>query len=170
MSGSPAVFHEAQAFRLTRVSLMVAIPPAAMSLLLIWQVILGHPWGKDPISNANVIAWTIFLWLVYIRLVTVRLVTDVRPGEVSVAMRGLWRSRRVPLTEIASAQIVQFDAARDWGGYGIRTTRRGTAYIAGGSRGVSLKLVKGGTLVIGSQCPEELLSAIHRQRARPAGA
>ena len=155
-------FHEVQSFRLKRQRILLAIPPVAMLLLLLWQVILGHPWGRRPMSNAGVIGWTIFLWLVYLRLVTVRLVTEVRPAELSVAMRGLWRKRRISLSEIAEAEAVTYDAGRDWGGYGVRSTRRGTAYIAGGNRGVRLQLVKGGTILIGSQCPEELLSAINR--------
>jgi len=143
-----------------RVRILVAIPPVLMLLLLIWQVILGHPWGKQPLSKASVIGWTIFLWLVYLRLVTVRLVTEVRPGEVSVVMRGFWRERHIPLAEIKAAKAVTYDAARDWGGYGIRTTRRGQAYIAGGNRGVQLQLVKGGMVLIGSERPEEMVSAI----------
>lgn len=157
-----AVFHEVQTFRLMRLRILLAIPPAAMLLLVIWQVVLGHPWGKQPMSNAALIGWTVFLWLVYFRLVTVRLVTDVRPGELSVAMRGLWRERRVPLGEIKSAKTVTFDPVRDYGGYGIRVTRHGTAYIAGGNRGARLELVKGGALLIGSGRPEELVSAITR--------
>ncbi len=147
-----------------RLRLLVAIPPVSMLLLVIWQVVLGHPWGKQPISNAGVIGWTVFLWLVYFRLVTVRLVTNVRPGELSVAMRGLWRERRIPLGKIKSAETVTYDPVRDWGGYGIRITRRGTAYIAGGNRGVRLELVKGGAILVGSGRPEELVSAIRSQR------
>ena len=125
-------------------------------------MILGHPWGKQPhVERPASIGWTIFLWLVYLRLVTVRLVTDVRSGELAVAMRGLWRERRIPLNEIKSAKAVTYDPARDYGGYGIRTTRRGTAYIAGGNRGVRLELAKGGTVLIGSARPEELAAAIH---------
>lgn len=159
-----AVFQEVQSFRLMRLRLLVAIPPVSMLLLVIWQVVLGHPWGKQPISNAGVIGWTVFLWLVYFRLVTVRLVTNVRPGELSVAMRGLWRERRIPLGKIKSAETVTYDPVRDWGGYGIRITRRGTAYIAGGNRGVRLELVKGGAILVGSGRPEELVSAIRSQR------
>lgn len=159
-----AEFHEVQSLRLTRLRVLVAIPPASMLLLVVWQVFLGHPWGKQPVSNASVIGWTVFLWLVYFRLVTVRLVTDVRPGELSVAMRGLWRERRIPLGEIKSAETVTYDPVRDYGGYGVRITRRGTAYIAGGHRGVRLELVKGGAVLIGSQRPDELVSAITRQR------
>ena len=161
MNGRPRnLFHEEQSFRLTRLRIMLAIPPAAMMLLLIWQVVLGHRWGKQPMSNASVIGWTVFLCLVYLRLVTVRLVTDVRPGELTVAMRGFWRKSRFVLSQIKAAKIVTYDAAHDFGGYGIRTTRRAKAYIAGGGRGVRLELAQGGVVVIGSERPEELISAI----------
>ena len=133
-----------------------------MLLILVWQVLLGHPWGTKPVSNASVIGWTVFLWLVYLRLVTVRLITHVRPGELSVGMRGFWRARHIPLNEIKSAKMVTYDAARDWGGYGIRVTGRGKAYIAGGDSGVRLELVKGGAILIGSARPDELLAAINR--------
>jgi hypothetical protein len=161
---SPAqpLFREQQSFRQRRIRILLAIPPAAMLLLLVWQVILGHPWGTKPLSNAGVIGWTVFLWLVYLRLVTVRLVTHVGPSELSVAMRGLWRERHIPLNEIKSAKVVVYDAARDYGGYGIRTARRGKAYIAGSNRGVRLELVKGGAVLIGSARSEELLAAINR--------
>jgi hypothetical protein len=156
------LFREVQSFRVTRLRILLAIPPASMLLLLVWQVILGHPWGKHPMSNASIIGWEIFLWVVYLRLVTVRLVTEVHPHEISVAMRGFWRERHILLSEIKAVEVIGYDAARDWGGYGIRTTRRGKAYIAGANRGVRLKLVKGGMIVIGSERPEELVSAINR--------
>ncbi len=145
-----------------RLRILLSIPPVVMLTLVVWQVILGHPWGKQPMSNASVVGWTVFLWLVYFRLVTVRLVTDVWPGELSVAMRGLWRDRRIPLGEIKSAKTVTYDPVRDWGGYGIRTTPRGKAYIAGGNRGIRIELIKGGVILIGSERPEELASAINR--------
>lgn len=157
---STTIFHEEQKFRLKRQRVLLAIPPVSMTLLVIWQVILGHPWGKQPLSNNSVIGWTIFLWLVYLRLVTVRLVTEVREGDLAVAMRGLWRARRIPLREVKSAKTVRYDPERDYGGYGIRTMRSGTAYIAGGNGGVRLELAKGNTVLIGSERPEELLSAI----------
>jgi len=161
-SAAQPLFREEQIFRQRRVRILLAIPPAAMLVILVWQVILGHPWGTKPMSNASVIGWTVFLWLVYLRLVTVRLVTHVVPGEVAVGMRGLWREKRIPVSEIKSAKVVTYDAARDYGGYGIRATRRGKAYIAGGDRGVRLELAKGGAVLIGSARPEELLAAINR--------
>lgn len=128
--------------------------------LLIWQVLLGHPWGKHSMSNGDVIGWTVFLWLIYLRLITVRLVTEVRQGELIVAMRGLWRLRRVPLDRIRSVETITHDIARDYGGYGFRSIRGGKAYVAGGSRGVRVTLAGGEKLVVGSQRPDELAGAL----------
>lgn len=160
---SEPLFHEVQSIRLARLRVLLAIPPLAMLVLLVWQVILGHPWGATPLSDASVIGWTLFLWLVYLRLVTVRLVTDIRSGRLSVAMRRFWRERYIPVKEIKSAKVISYDPGRDYGGYGIRTTRRGKAYIAGGNRGVRLELVNGGAVLIGSERPEELASVISSQ-------
>jgi len=158
MSGaSEPLFHEEQSLRRRRLLILTAIPPLILSLLAVWQVGLGHPWGKQPMSNAAIIGWTIFLWLIYLRLITVKLVTEVR---------GLWRSYSVALPAIKSARPVSFDPARDWGGYGARSSSRGRAFIAAGTRGVELELTRGGIVVVGSQRPDELARSITEQLAR----
>jgi hypothetical protein len=154
------LFYEEQPFRQLRLRILTAIPPVLMTLLSIWQVGVGHHWGSESMSNSSVIGWSIFLWIVYLRLITVKLVTEVRPGELRILMRGLWRSYRIPLSRVKSAAAVTFDAARDWGGYGIRSTSRGTAYLADGSEGVELEMASGGVLVIGSHRSAELARAI----------
>jgi hypothetical protein len=156
----PIVFREVQRFPLRRMALALASPPFFLLGLLIWQVVLGHTWGKHPMSNGDVIGWTVFLWLIYFRLITVRLVTEVRQGELIVAMRGLWRLRRVPLAGIRSVETITHDVAREYGGYGFRSTREGKAYVAGGSRGVRVTLAGGEKLVVGTQRPDELAAAI----------
>jgi hypothetical protein len=142
----------------------LASPPTFMLGLLIWQVILGHKWGEHPMSNADVVVWTVFLWLIYFRLLTVRLVTEVRAGELLIKMRGLRRLRRVPLDRIQSVEIVSHDIVRDYGGYGIRSTREGKAYVASGGQGVRVTLATGERLVVGSQRSGELAAAL-----RPSG-
>src|ERR1700680_5291981 len=102
------VFYEKQFFRLPFMRLLVAFPPGLLSLFVLWQVILGHPWGRRQMSNAGLVGWTMFLWLVYLHLVFVRFVTEVRPHELLVSMRGVWRSRRVTLTDIRSVEVHRF--------------------------------------------------------------
>jgi hypothetical protein len=153
-------FYEKQSLPLRRVAIALLVPPCIMLGLLIWQVVLGHPWGKNPMSSGNVIGWSVFLWLIYFRLITVRLVTEVRDGTLVVSMRGLWRSRRIPLADILSAETVIFDPERDYGGFGIRSNREGKAYIASGRQGVRLKLTNGAIFVVGSQRPGELAGVL----------
>ena len=79
-------------------------------------------------------------------------------------MRGLWRSRRVPLDSIQSVEAITHDIARDYGGYGIRSTRDGKAYVAGGSQAVRMTLDGREKVVVGSQRPDELAAAVRAQR------
>jgi hypothetical protein len=102
----------------------------------------------------------VFLWLIYFRLITVRLVTEVRPGELRIAMRGLWRLRRVPLNGMQSVETITHDIARDYGGYGIRDIRGGKAYVARGQQGVRITLASGEKVVVGSERPDELAAAV----------
>lgn len=153
-------FHEVQRLPLKRTAVALAVPPAAMTLILVWQVILGHTWAKYAVSNANIVGWTVFLWLVYIRLLTVRLVTDVQNRELIIRLRGLWRKRRIPASDIAEVEVAAFDPERDFGGYGIRPIRGGTAYLSSGGQGVRVRLKKGSMVVISSQRPERLAAIL----------
>ena len=65
-SKSEPLFYEEQPFRQLRLRILTAIPPVVMTLLAIWQVGLGHRWGKQPMSNGSVIGWAVFLWLIYL--------------------------------------------------------------------------------------------------------
>lgn len=159
MHGGP-IFHEVQKFPLRRTAVAVIIPPCAMLGLLIYQVVLGHPWGNHPMSNASIIGWTVFLWALYARLLTVRLGTDVRDGELILAMRGMWRRWRIPLADITSAEEISFDPVRDFGGFGIRSGRAATSYIASSHEGVLVRLSSGKTVVVGSERPAELVAAL----------
>ncbi|MGD0436863.1 MAG: hypothetical protein ABSB86_10380 [Bryobacteraceae bacterium] len=154
------MFREVQRFPLRRIAVALASPPLFMLGLLIWQVVLGHTWGKHPMSNGDVIGWTVFLCLIYLRLITVRLVTEVRQRELVIGMRGLWRLRRIPLDRIRSVETITQDIARDYGGYGIRFARGGKAYIAGSGGGLRVTLAGGEKLVLGSARPDELAAAL----------
>jgi hypothetical protein len=133
---APVLFHEEQAFRQRYAKLALATPPAALIFVTCRQLVWHHPWGNPPVSNGGLLFLTILLVLVYVRLITVRLVTDLRPTEIAVALRGLWRKRRISLNQVRAARAVKYDPIRDFGGYGIRSGVRGQAYIASGSGGV----------------------------------
>jgi len=161
MAKSAAVlFHEEQAFRQWHAMVVLAMPPAGLIFITLRQMVWHHPFGTPPVSDGGLIFLTALSLVVYLRLVTVRLVTDVRPAEIVVALRGLWRKRRISLGEVRAAKPVEYDPVQDFGGYGFRSGQRGRAYIARGNRGVELELEDGKKVVIGSQAPARLARQI----------
>jgi hypothetical protein len=64
---------------------------------------------------------------------------------------------------VQKIEVVTYRPFRDFGGWGIRAGRNGErALCARGDRGVRLELLDGTRLLIGSQTPEALATAIER--------
>jgi hypothetical protein len=159
-TGAPLLFQEKQAFRQRHAKLALATPPAAILFVTLRQLVWHRPWGSPPVSNGDLLFLSVLLVVVYARLVTVRLVTELRPSEIAVGLRGLWRKRKIPLEQVRAAREVQYDPMSEFGGYGFRSGRRGKAYIASGTLGVELELRDGRKVLIGSQDPARLAKQI----------
>jgi hypothetical protein len=159
--------------------------PVAAVTIIVWyefaqQVVLGHPQGDEPIPNW--LAWVLtlvfgfgFPAVGYL----VRLITEVRPGELVVRLYP-FRRVTIPTDAIGKAKVREYSPIREYGGFGVRVSRaNGRAYNAYGSMGVQLELKNGALVLVGSQRPQELISAIQtagyepedvkpaRKRARP---
>jgi hypothetical protein len=160
MARPPVIFHEEQPFRQRYGKMALATPPGALLFVTIRQLVWHHPWGNPAVSNGELVFLSVLLVLVYVRLITVRLVTDLWPTKIAVGLRGLWRRRTISLYQVRTARAVEYDAIRDFGGYGVRSGLRGEAYIARGSRAVELVLQDGRRILIGSQDPARLARQI----------
>lgn len=153
-------FYESQKFPLRRAAIALLVPPSIMTILLLWQVVLGHHWKGQSLSNGDTIFWTIFLWLVYLRLTTVRLITKINARQLDVKLRGLFRRRRIPLADIRNVKTITLDPVRDYGGYGIRSAPHGKAWLADSTSAVSLELADGQSLIIGTAKPTQFAAAL----------
>lgn len=158
------LFRERQRFPLGARAIALAMPPAALLFLCLRQLVWHHPWGNPPMSNGGIVFLTVLVFLVFLRLISVHLRTELTPERLSVAMKGLFRRTRIPLVDVVKAEAVDYDAAAEYGGYGIRDGPRGKAYIATGARAVQLWLRDGREFLIGSQRPEELARTINKAR------
>ena len=69
-------------------------PSAAFLLLLIWQVILGHPTGLGHFATATSSAGHLSL-AGYLRLITMKLITEIHAGDLHLSMHGLWSIRKI---------------------------------------------------------------------------
>ena len=167
MAANGAVlFREKQPFRLGYARITLAMPPAILAVISCRQIVWHHPWGNPPITNGNLLFLTILTLVVYLRLITVRLVTELRPEQLSVAMKGFWRRTRIPVADIRTAAAVEYDPVSEYHGYGIRSGPRGQAYIASGNQAVQLELTDGRKLLVGSQLSKELTRKIAEAQRR----
>jgi enoyl-CoA hydratase/carnithine racemase len=99
-----------------------------------------------------------------------RLVTHVGQRRLSVRFVPFHRRpKRIELSDAVSVEAVTYSALRDYGGYGIRSTRHGRAYNVGGNKGVRITFRNGEHLLIGSQRADELASAVELARAAAQG-
>jgi hypothetical protein len=156
----PALFHESQPLGKWHGKLILAMPPAGVIVITCRQLFWRIPWGTPPTSDGGMIFLSVLALLLYIRLVTIRLVTDLDAQELVVRLKGFGRKRTIPLAQIRAVKPAQFDAIRDFGGYGFRSGARGRAYIARGNGAVELELQDGRKVFIGSQQAAQLAKQI----------
>lgn len=98
-------------------------------------------------------------------VLTMRQTTTVSGDTVTVRFGRLYTTR-IPVAEVAKAQAVAYRPVRDYGGWGIKGSRRRRALNTRGYRGVLLTKTDGSTILIGSQKPRELLAALERAGVR----
>jgi hypothetical protein len=97
--------------------------------------------------------------LALLSVLALRQDTRVGPHGVTVRFGFLYRTS-IPTSDIRLAEAVQYRPVRDYGGWGIRGLGRRRALNMRGDRGVLLTRQDGSTLLIGSQRPRELLTAL----------
>lgn len=90
-----------------------------------------------------------------------RLTTTVTPDAVSISYGILYRTK-IPLSEVARAEAIEYSPIRDYGGWGIRGSSRRRALNARGNQGILLTRSDGTTLLVGTQHPRALLDALAR--------
>ncbi len=131
MAANGAVlFREKQPFRLGHARIVLATSWRCWQSSVAAKSSLHHPWGNPLTSNGNLLFLAILTLLVYLRLITVRLVTELRPEQLSVAMKGFWRQTRIPVAEIRTATPVEYDPISEYRGYGVRSGPPGAQPIS----------------------------------------
>jgi hypothetical protein len=160
---SPPLFREVQLFRMW----MFWLPIVVVTCLVWWQfyeqVIRNNPQGTQPLPDWA--AWSISLVFglgLPVFGLTLRLVTELHPGELRMRVFP-FRGGSIPLKDIREAEVRDYSAQREFGGWGVRTTARsGKAYSAYGNQGVQLWLKGEQRTLIGSQRARELVDALGR--------
>lgn len=154
-----ASFHETQRLGTWVFALLGTFAVAGISMAII-QIGTGRPVGNHPMSNAGLLVVVGIISLLFPAFfMLLRLEVQTEFDGVRVLYRPLV-NRLIRYEEIASAQAVTYNPLLEYGGWGIRGFGKKIAYNARGNRGVLVTLKNGGTVLLGSQQPEELEAAI----------
>jgi hypothetical protein len=135
-------FREVQRFR----------QPWLWALLAFVCVVSSVSGGPGGLVVASVIV--LFMW-------SLRLETEVRDDGLYLKLAPLHRSfRHVAWEAIESVESVRYRPLLEYGGWGIRWRPGKLAYNVSGSRGVRLGRPDDRELLVGSQRPDDLATAI----------
>ena len=129
------------------------------------QLYLGQSWGDRPMSDSALVISAAFSFLISAGLTLLfyklKLITEVGPDGVHIRFFPLTR-RKITFDSITSCKARTYRPIREYGGWGIRFSRKGNAYNVSGNWGVQLEFRQGRPLLIGSQRAEELADAINK--------
>ena len=154
------MFYEVQRFgqwwiRAIQGSLFVFFAAAAIR-----QLVFGISVGNKPVSNGWMLTLFVFFGVllpVFFQIITL---------HIMVKRDGLFVKffpfdlKYIHLHEITSCAVQEYRPIADYGGWGIRYGSEGKAYTVSGNKGVMLVFANGKKLLLGSENPENLASAI----------
>ena len=160
---APPLFREVQSFRIWMFWVPIAVVAVLVWYELYQQVFRDNPSGTQPIPDwaAWVLAIVFGVGLPVFGL-ALRLITEVGPADVWVRVFP-FRGTRIPLADIKEAEVRQYSAQREYGGWGVKVTARsGRAYTAFGDVGVQLWLKEEQRVLVGSQRANDLVAALRQ--------
>jgi len=167
-------FRQSWVWALLLASILIElIVMAIFAYGMVKQLAYGQPWGDRPMSDSSL---ALVGGLVILQCVVVgvglplffralKLITEVNADGLHVRFYPLTR-RTIEFFDIRHCEARTYNPVLEYGGWGIRWGRKGTAYNVSGDRGVQLELRNGRRLLIGSQRADELARAIQAEMQR----
>ena len=133
------------------------------------QLLMGEPWGDKPMSDLGL---TIFLLLMGLLIALVNIMIFRAKLEVEVKDNSLyyryfpfvWNWKYIHKDNIKKYEIRQFNALKEFGGYGYRKHffKKTTGLMMKGNQGLALTLHDDSKWIIGTQQPKALEKAMNQ--------
>jgi len=158
-------FKETQKFRQPWIWIIVIIAGLTPVLLfgsgIYHQLIKHQPYGNHPMNDNGLILSFTLVTLLFLLLISLfmalRLLTTIDDKGISYRFFPFhFKYYHINWDEIEKAEVVQYNPIRDYGGWGIRYSRKGKAYNVSGDMGLALTLKNGKHLLIGTQKEQEM--------------
>lgn len=164
-------YRESQNFRQWWMKVVISVNAIGAIIIesyIMRKIVMGtEAEGLPGLLLFQIVA--LFLWSLSLFLYSLRLDTKVDSSGLYVKFRPLHRGWRVFQFEgIQSCETVRYRPLFDYGGWGIRYSRKGKAYTVSGDSGIELVLKRDikRTVIVGSQRSQELSQAVNDNLTR----
>ena len=156
-------FKEEQKFNQWWIWLLIAVCCGIWIWQFVQQIIMGKPFGNNPMSDLGVILTGIFPILVLLLFRLLKLETLIDEEGIKCRFMPFQRKYKtfLPL-DIAKYEVKKYNPLMEYGGWGIRYGRKGTAYNVRGNMGLYLELNNKKNFLIGTQTPDSIRYSIEK--------
>lgn len=158
-------FSETQRFNQWWIALILIGINGIFLFGVYWQVVAGHTFGDNPMSDTGILISSGVLLLLTAGFYAMRMDTVVDRDGIAVRFIPFHqRYKRLAWSDLAKAEIRTYNAFGEFGGWGLRLGGRkaGNAYCVRGNQGLQLEFKNGKRLLIGTQKPALLHTAVHK--------
>ena len=139
---------------------LILIPVGILPFVGVYkQIILGEPFGDNPMSNLGLIIFSVIMILLLGLFAVMKLKTKIDDNEIQMSFFPFLK-KKTKWSEIKKAEVVNYGFL---GGWGIRLcTKYGTVYNIKGNKGLAIELMNGKKYLIGTQKETELNEIIKK--------
>ncbi len=132
------------------------------------QIILGEPWGNNPMSDTGLILMSIFVYAIFIGLIVF---LNAAVLKVKITTEGIYytfppfffKEKNISAAEIQFAEVRKYNPIMEYGGWGVRIgIRKGKAYNVKGEIGIQIYLKSDKKILIGTQKKDHAEWAIRK--------
>ncbi len=133
---------------------LILIPVGILPIFGIYkQLILGDKFGDKPMSDLELVIFTLFVFSLIGFFFIMKLKTSIDKNGIQMSFFPFVR-KKVNWNEIKNTEVVNYGFV---GGWGIRLwTKYGTVYNMKGNKGLAIELNNGKKFLIGTQKETEL--------------
>ena len=134
---------------------LIGVPLLFAAILVLPQLAYMSQ-GKTPQISLIVISIVPVISFIFI-FAFGKLTTVIADGRIKLTWRYGFPTKEIQMSDVEAVEVKEISK---WIGSGIKTTRKGTAWRAGGKTVVAVDQSNGRRILIGSNNPEELARAI----------
>lgn len=152
------LFYEKQKFTQPWLWALLFLVLAPFVWGVIKQIIMGSPWGDNPMSDISLLLITLIplglIW--FFRSITLE--TRISEEAIDMNFSPLGKTS-LRWDKIEKAEVIRYGFV----GYGYRISmKHGTIYNVKGNKGIQLHMANNRKILIGTQRPEELAEIVRQ--------